>query len=155
MFGVLKPFGFDDPASEAIQTRDSLGAAAGYEPSPGLVALVEPGTARPSRRPAARSRRSRGRWPPIPWWCGSGTPFRGGSPDQISTDGDSAYVVGFFKAGIQDDEAQDAAIRVGDRLDARFPDVTLGGIATAYQQVGTPSRTISAGPRCSPSRSSS
>ena len=27
VFGVLKPFGFDDPASESIQTRDSLAAA--------------------------------------------------------------------------------------------------------------------------------
>jgi uncharacterized membrane protein YdfJ with MMPL/SSD domain len=137
VFGVLKPFGFDDPASEAIQTRDSLGAAAGYEPSPGLVALVEPG--RPARSPAARREiagvaRTMAADPMV---VRVGTPFRGGSPDQISTDGDSAYVVGFFKAGIQDDEAQDAAIRVGDRLDARFTDVTLGGIATAYQQVGT------------------
>src|SRR5436309_11775366 len=57
VFGVLKPFGFDDPASESVQANDSLARAAGYEPSPGLVALVEPGP--PARSPAARAEMAR------------------------------------------------------------------------------------------------
>src|SRR5581483_2878317 len=64
------------------------------------------------------------------------TPFAGGSAGQISTDGRSAYVLGFFNAGAADDQQKDAAERVADRLDARFSDVTLGGIGMAYAQVG-------------------
>ncbi len=136
VFGALKPFGFDDPASESIKARDALARAAGYEPSPGLVALVEPGGSVRSpgaRREIAAVARTMAADPMV---ARVATPFAGGSAGQISTDGRSAYVLGFFNAGAADDQQKDAAERVADRLDARFSDVTLGGIGMAYAQVG-------------------
>src|SRR5207244_3414616 len=64
------------------------------------------------------------------------TPYKGGSRTQISNDGRSAYVLGFFVAGTPDDVAQNAAVRIGYNLSG-FHDVTLGGLAAAYQEVGT------------------
>jgi uncharacterized membrane protein YdfJ with MMPL/SSD domain len=135
VFGVLKPFGFDDPASESVITNDRLAEAAGYEPSPDLTALVRPGgpvNTPGGRRLVARVARILTKDEDVKR---ATTPFRGGSPKMISKDGRSAYVLGFFRAGISDTQAQDAAVQLGDQLDP-IHGVILGGQAASYQEVG-------------------
>src|SRR5215212_990473 len=135
VFDALQPFGFDDPSSEAITTEDSLGRAAGYDPTPGLTALVEPGGR--IRSPAAQDEvvRVAKTIHNDPSVIQVVTPFSGGSAAMVSDDGRAAYVLGYFRNGIADEDAQDAAVRIGNRLD-RFQGVTLGGLATSYQEVG-------------------
>jgi uncharacterized membrane protein YdfJ with MMPL/SSD domain len=135
VFNVLKPFGFDDPASESVITNDRLADTAGYEPSPGLTALVRPD--QPVRDPASQAQiahvaRVLDHDPEVRRVT---TPFDGGSPQMISRDGRSAYVLGFFRPNISDESAQDAAVRLDDRVNAMHG-VVLGGQAASYQEVG-------------------
>lgn len=134
-FDVLKPFGFEDPDSESVRSREALGHAAGVQPDPSLIALVEP-TAR-LRSPAGRSQvaevaRTLRADPAV---HAVATAFDGRRParEMISRDGGATYVLGFFNDGLADEEQGEAAERLGEELEGR---ATLGGFATASNQIG-------------------
>src|SRR5215211_6947227 len=112
VFDVLKPFGFDDPASESIITEDRLADTAGYEPSPDLVVLVKPGGPVESPEGQRLVARAEGILADDQDTARVTTPFEGGFPEMISKDGRSAYVLGFFRPNISDEAAKEAAIRL-------------------------------------------
>jgi RND superfamily putative drug exporter len=142
LFSVLKPFGFDDPATESIVSRDTLRDAAGVDSEPGIVVLVRskdnvrsPAGLRLNRsveRVVAGERhvaRTAGIAP------GGGRKATGGLPGMISKDDRASYVLGFFRAGVADDVKQDTAIELEDKLDRFGKRAQLGGIAVAYAQI--------------------
>jgi uncharacterized membrane protein YdfJ with MMPL/SSD domain len=135
-FDVLKPFGFEDPASESIESREALGRAAGVEPAPDLIALVEPGgqvRSLPAREQVAEVARVMDDDPSVGRVVTAFDRAEGGGPEMISRDGRATYVLGFFKEHLADDEQDDAAGRLVDELEGR---ATLGGFGAASFQIG-------------------
>lgn len=131
----LSATGFEDPSAEFVHARDTLENATGASPAPGLIALVTPGAE--VRSPAGRAQVEK-----VAKTIAADrdvssvvTAFNGGGSDLISTDGTSSYIATFF-GPIPDDQAQDAAKRIGDEL-AGDPAVKLGGPAVVGDQAGT------------------
>ena len=121
---------FTDPDSETEQVRERLEAAAGEQAGVGLVALVDAGTAIES--PAGRERvdsvaATIADDPAV-------ARVLDGGPDQVSSDGDSAYVAAVFR-DVDDDEIDEAVERLDADLEGQ-PGVTLGGGALAGPAVG-------------------
>ncbi len=131
----LSATGFEDPAAEFVHARDTLQAATGASPAPGLIALVTPGV--PVDSPAGRAKvaqvaRTITADPDV---NSAVTAFNGGGPDLVSADGRSTYIATFF-GPIPDDQAQDAAKRLEDEF-AKDSAVKLGGAAVVGHQAGT------------------
>lgn len=136
-FDVLKPFGFEDPEAESIVSREALGEAAGVEPAPSLVALVEPGggvrseAGRAQVAEVARIMRS------DPAIGSAASPFdsgNGGGRAMVSEDGRAAYVLGFFAHGLGDEGEDEAAARLAEALSGK---ALLGGFGSASNQIGS------------------
>lgn len=130
----LKPFGFDDPASESVLAEKELERAAGVDPNVGVVALVRTGedvrASVPARRTVERVAAELARDPAL---ARAATFYETGNPALVSRDGRATYVAGFFKP-LSDDEQTDAARRLRARLDSE-PGVVLGGGGIAFEEV--------------------
>lgn len=134
-FDVLKPFGFEDPASESVEARESLGRAAGYEPSPQLIALVEPGVpvrSRAGREQVEQVARELRRDPAVGLALTAFDGRRDGAA-MVSADGRATYVLGFFVEGLDDEQEDEAAGRLEEALAGT---ATLGGFGAASRQIG-------------------
>jgi RND superfamily putative drug exporter len=137
--GALSVAGFEDPGSEAIRSGDRLEAATGIAPGVSLVALVDLPEGVTATQPAGRARVQEvvdriARDPAVPRG-GIHTPYGPGGKGLISTDGGTAEVAVSFTA-LSDDDAKDAAERIGDRLEG-LSGVRLGGTAVANDQIST------------------
>ncbi|MGD9694810.1 MAG: MMPL family transporter [Thermoleophilia bacterium] len=133
--GGLSSSGFEDPGSEWVKARHQIESATGVSASPGLVALVSPGS-------DVRSGAGRAAVEDTAALIGRDrdvaqvvTAFDGGGDRLISTDGRSSYIVVYFKA-IGDDAMTDAAGRIRDELSSTAG-VTVGGSAAVGDEVGT------------------
>jgi len=133
VFDVLKPFGFEDPASESIIARESLEKAAGTEPTPELVALVRSGQAVESRAGRRKVQAVAQVLDDEREVSRVAMPFQPQGGPQISRDGNSAYVLGFLHSGLGDKEKQEIAERLEEPV--REAGGELGGLAMAYSQV--------------------
>ncbi len=133
--GKLMSTGFEDPDAEFVAARDSIEQATGANPNPGIIALVSPGT-------DVRTGEGRAAVDEAATTIAGDedvaqvvTAFNGGGDALISTDGTKSYIAVYLDP-ISDDAAEDAAVRIGDSLEAQ-PDVTLGGAVVVGEEVGT------------------
>ena len=128
---ALDPFGFQDPESNSVRAYDLYEDVEGVGATPEIIALVEPGG--DLRRPEAQSevQEVAGALEGID---GVGA-VRAPAPDEpsmISTDGRTAYVLGFLRTDV--DDSTHVGEDVEDQLAGR-PGVTLGGTAVAQVQL--------------------
>lgn len=123
VFDRVKPFGFQDPASDSSRVNDRLEAATGMRVLPDIVLLVESAHQTNDELRAADELRS------IPEVTRTLTPAE--NPRLIAENGKSALVLGFLDADTEDVPA------VGELVQDRFagdPAITVGGTAvTAYE----------------------
>jgi uncharacterized membrane protein YdfJ with MMPL/SSD domain len=133
--GNLTSAGFEDPDAEFVAARDSLQAASGANPNPGIIALVDAGTDVRTGAGRAEVERAAATVAADPDVARVVTAFTGGGDSLISTDGTKSYIAAFL-APISDDAAEDAAVRIRDELEAQ-PGVTLGGAVVVGEEVGT------------------
>ena len=131
----LSATGFEDPSAEFVAARDQLEAATGSNPGPGVVALVQPGTDVRTGAGRAAVDKAAATIAADPDVSKVITAYNGGGTALVSTDGTSSYVAVFFDP-INDDQAQNAAVRIRDSLKDQ-PDVTVGGVAMVGEEAGT------------------
>ena len=127
--------GFEDKGAEFYKARQRLEAATGATPQPGLIALVEPGSAVTSGQGRAAVERTAATVRRDPAVAQVVTAFDGGGRALISNDGKSSYLVAFFKP-VGDDAAGTRPPAIEDSL-AGDPQVRLGGAAVVGEHVGT------------------
>lgn len=136
-FDVLKPFGFEDPDSESTVLVDRAEKLAGESPSPGVIALLEPGgpvRSESGREEIAELQRTLDSDPAI---ARTESWLDRGEQRFLSSDGRATYVLAYLGNGAGGSEVEE---RLVDRLVEEFGDrreVTLGGIAVASSQIGT------------------
>jgi uncharacterized membrane protein YdfJ with MMPL/SSD domain len=123
VFGALSGGGFQDPASESVRADDRLTAASGQLADGGLIALVRMG--QDVNTPAAREEIGRVvqtivRDPAVAQVL---TYYATQSPAFVSKDGQSTFVLAYFKAHANNDAAA-SRLRAAFASDSR---VTLGG----------------------------
>jgi uncharacterized membrane protein YdfJ with MMPL/SSD domain len=126
VFDVVKPFGFEDPASESARAEDAIEDATGERVLPEVELLVRPAT-RDELKPAVRdASRELEQIDGIARVEGPGS-----DPKLVARDGDSALVIAWLTASTDD------ISQVGEDVDRQFagdPDVVAGGDAvTAFQ----------------------
>jgi uncharacterized membrane protein YdfJ with MMPL/SSD domain len=135
----LKAAGFSDPATESAQAQDLLIEKSGSDGMPGLVVRVKPpaGKARlqlhspPLRREA---RRLTAALRSIDGVTRVENPFRGGSPQLIARDRSSLLLTAYFSSGdVQ--VLTNGADEASERLTSSKFEVTVGGIATGFNEV--------------------
>lgn len=128
VFDAVKPFGFQDPASESSEATEALEDASGERPLPAVELLVAPATAGPGEVDSA-AERAKLELEEIPSVTRVVTPAE--DPQLLSEDGRAAVVVGYVDADTED------IAEIGETVEQRFtdhPDVTAGGGAvTAHQ----------------------
>jgi uncharacterized membrane protein YdfJ with MMPL/SSD domain len=135
IFDAVKPFGFEDPDSEVARAYDAFEDATGRQATPGVIALVEPGTSVRSQAGRSALLDTAVRLSAVDGIAEVQGPAQLGD-DAISTDGDAAYLAGFLAA----DESDPTA--VGDRaLDALdgIEGVAVGGPAVTAHELGAQS----------------
>ncbi len=130
----LSATGFEDPGAEFVAARDQLEAATGSNPGPGVVALVEPGSDVRTGAGRAAVERAATTIAADPEVASVVTAYNGGGAALVSNDGDASYVAAFFTP-INDDQAQEAAVRIRDAVEDQ-PGVTVGGVAIATRVKG-------------------
>jgi RND superfamily putative drug exporter len=135
VFKVLKPFGFDDPSTDSIIARERLADAAKTEAEPGVVALIKLKGPVQSAEGSDLVTKSQQAIAANPHIAKTASILEGGQPGMVSKDGHATYVLGYFRNNVADDVKQDTAEDIGHRLDKLGPQVTAGGIATAYLQI--------------------
>jgi uncharacterized membrane protein YdfJ with MMPL/SSD domain len=114
---------FEDHASESVQARAAVEAAAGRSASPDMVVLVRGAEPAKIRRVAGALR--------DPGVASVVAPRDGKPPDLVSKDGRSAYLLVTFRSGADDDAL---AQRLQKRVE-REPGVIAGGGQLAFTQV--------------------
>jgi uncharacterized membrane protein YdfJ with MMPL/SSD domain len=123
VFDRVKPFGFQDPASDSSRVNERLEAATGQRVLPDIVLLLESPHQTVDELRAASELRS------IPDVTRTVTPAE--DPSLIADDGESAAVLGFLDADTDD------VPEVGELVRNRFsgdPAIQVGGTAvTAYE----------------------
>jgi uncharacterized membrane protein YdfJ with MMPL/SSD domain len=126
----LDPYGADDPATEAVESREQLQDAGNRIPA--VLVVVE---GAPVSRPATR-----GRIAALEQELGAradvesvGSYYTTRSLDFVSRDGDDTYLAVALKP-IDDKEWQAAGGEIADELAGR-PGITVGGAAVAQEQV--------------------
>jgi RND superfamily putative drug exporter len=124
----LAPFGFDDPATESVQARETVQRTAGYDPDLVLAALVRPYTHANLAAAVATLRRE-------PSVVRILTVENTHDLTMVSRDGTATYLVALFRPAA--DTERDAAAKRVERLFAGNPTVLLGGGVVGYEQVGT------------------
>lgn len=128
----LGPYGAEDPGTDSVVADRTLERAAGVDPDTGLVALVSADTGASSEAARRQVGRVAGvlRGDPA---VGRVTTFYGsGERALVSRDGKSQIVAVNFRP-VSDSEQQDAAVRLGERLNG--DGVRLGGSAAASADV--------------------
>lgn len=122
VFDAVKPFGFQDPDSESARAEEGYEDATGIEPVPSILAIVRSSD---PHRVASVERRLRA----LPAVARAET---APPPLARATDGRSTLVLGFLDAGVDDraDAGADVLAALGEE-----PDVELGGIAVASEQI--------------------
>jgi uncharacterized membrane protein YdfJ with MMPL/SSD domain len=126
VFDNVKPFGFQDPASESSRAYKQLRDATGVRPVPEVELLVRPASGNPAQasiRAAARLRHVSG----IRQVLGPTS-----DPRLYSDDRREGVVLGFISADITD------ISEVGDRVRNRFsgdPGITVGGQAVTVDEL--------------------
>ncbi len=129
----LHPYGADDPATDSVKADQRLEKATGLDPGAGLVALVD--TPAGPRAAGSRARLQRvSRLIARDSDVGRVSSFYE-TRDRafVARDGRAQYAAVSFKP-VSDKEKQDAAERIGDRLEG-VPGVRLGGFAAGAQDV--------------------
>ena len=117
---VLKPAGFDDPASESQLANAKLLDALGYDPVPGLVVLISPAEKQEATRLAREL-------DDIEHVARVGAPIP-------SRDGSSLLLTASLDT--EDEDARGAAAETAvERLRSDRADVKVGGFATAFNDV--------------------
>lgn len=138
-FDVLKPFGFTDPDSEAVQVDDRIEAVTGRSADANVIAIVEPGAPIQSRAGQTKVREVAEVIAGEEGIAATSSILDGGDEAELrylSTDGNATYVVGFTEPGLQDTTEEEELV---DSLVATFeddPEVTLGGYSIANAQIG-------------------
>jgi uncharacterized membrane protein YdfJ with MMPL/SSD domain len=122
------PFGFDDPASEAVRAGNALQDATGADPLPGVVALVAPPTPQRVER-VARALRAN------PGVAAVLTYYDTRDRSLLSRDGHSTIVVAYLRRF--EDRAQGAAARSVEDAIRGIPGVTVGGSRVAYAEISS------------------
>jgi uncharacterized membrane protein YdfJ with MMPL/SSD domain len=123
VFDRVKPFGFQDPASDSSRVNDRLEAATGLRVLPDIVLLVESADQTNDELRAAAELRS------IPEVTRTLTPAE--NPRLIAEDGKNALVLGFLDADTEDVPAVGEVVRVRFAGDSA---ITVGGTAvTAHE----------------------
>jgi uncharacterized membrane protein YdfJ with MMPL/SSD domain len=123
VFDRVKPFGFQDPASDSSRVNDRLEAATGLRVLPDIVLLVE------SAHQTSEELRAAAELQSIPEVTRTQTPAE--NPRLIAENGKSALVLGFLDSDTEDVPAVGELVR--DRF-AGDPAITVGGTAvTAYE----------------------
>ena len=126
VFEVVKPFGFEDPASESALADDALSEASGELPVAGVILLVDPATGGGGGKAVESAAE---RLQALPEVARVLTPAD--DPSFESVDGRSALVVGYLDASVDDFS------EVGETVNAIFgetPGIVPGGAAvTAFE----------------------
>jgi uncharacterized membrane protein YdfJ with MMPL/SSD domain len=129
VFDAVKPYGFQDPASESARATEALEDASGQRPLPDVVLVVEPAGQSPGAVNRA-ARRAERELRDIPNVTRVVTPAE--SPQLLSADGHAGLVVGYLDADVED------IAEVGQTVEERFDGVryvTAGGAAVTAQQL--------------------
>jgi uncharacterized membrane protein YdfJ with MMPL/SSD domain len=130
----LAPYGADDPATESVKAGDRLDAD-GYR-DPSVIVLLQ-NTSPTSAAGKGKIQRIESQLRGDSDVSGVTSYLDTKSPDFVSHDGHATYLAVSLKSsgsGGDDKEEQDAAKRIADDLDGQ-PDVSVGGIALAQEQV--------------------
>jgi uncharacterized membrane protein YdfJ with MMPL/SSD domain len=135
----LKAAGFSDPSSESSRAQDLLVEKTGSDAVPGIVVRVRPPAAEallPLRSPALRreTRRLAAELGSLDGVTRVENPLAGGSPQLIARNRSSLLLNGYFDSGdveVLSTAADEATERIGS---SRF-EVTIGGIATGFNEV--------------------
>jgi RND superfamily putative drug exporter len=128
VFGVVKPFGFDDPASESARAHDALEEATGELAVPGVILLVEPPADTDGGEGKADVDRVAEQLGAIPGVARVTTPAD--DPSLMSRRDEAALVVGHLDASV--DDISDVGESVAAHVD--YPGVVAGGGAvTAFE----------------------
>ncbi len=126
VFDVVKPFGFEDPASESARAEDAIEDATGERVLPEVELLVEPAKRSQLKRAV---REAKGKLASVPGIARVQGPAS--DPKLLARDRRSALVTGWLTASTDD------ISEVGHDVDDRFegdPNVVPGGDAvTAFQ----------------------
>jgi RND superfamily putative drug exporter len=126
VFDNVKPFGFQDPASESSRAYKQLRDATGERPIPEVELLVEPA----SGNPAAVAERAGARLRRVPDVRRVFTPTT--DPRLISDDGRAALVFGFISADVTDISQVGAKVR---EQFSGYPGVKVGGAAVTVDEL--------------------
>ena len=139
MFGLgvvkrLSPFSDTDPATQSVQATNRFEAATGRQIDPGVVALVRSGNVR-TQTAQQRVRQVEHELRGAPGIESVASFYDTHDPAIVSRDGDSSYVVAYFKPA-SDKQVQDDAQTIMNRFASRT-DVELGGAAIVSAQTNT------------------
>ena len=139
MFGLgvvkrLSPFSDPDPATQSVQATNRFEAATGRQIDPGVVALVRSGNVR-TQSAQQRVRQVEHELRGAPGIESVASFYDTHDPAMVSRDGDSTYVVAYFKP-TSDKQVQDDAETIMNRFASR-KDVELGGAAIVSAQTNT------------------
>lgn len=127
VFDRVKPFGFQDPASDSSRVNEILEDSTGERPFPDVVLLVEP---RPGEPLGAASRRAARELAAVDEVSAVRT--AASTTELRSRDRRAALVLGSVDAGVE------SIADVGERVQQRFagdPEVTAGGAAVTARQL--------------------
>jgi uncharacterized membrane protein YdfJ with MMPL/SSD domain len=130
----LSPYGDTDPATQSVQATNRFEAATGRQIDPGVVALVRSGNVR-TQTAEERVRQVEHELRGAPGIESVASFYDTHDPAMVSRDGDSTYVVAYFKPA-SDKQVQDDAQTIMNRFASR-KDVELGGAAIASAQTNT------------------
>ena len=126
----LDPYGAEDPATEAIEARETLKAAGFKHPGALVVIRNAPVATAAGRRKTATVARELRAMPQVESVAGY---LDTRSPDFVSADGRTTYLT-VTLAPTDDKEWQEASAEIVDRF-AGDPDIIVGGAAVAQEQV--------------------
>jgi len=126
----LDPYGAEDPATEAIEARETLKQAGFKHPGALVVIREAPVATAAGRRKTATIERQVRALPDVETVAGY---LDTRSPDFVSADGRSTYLT-VTLAPTDDKQWQEAGAAVVDRFEGD-PDVVVGGAAVAQEQV--------------------
>jgi uncharacterized membrane protein YdfJ with MMPL/SSD domain len=134
----LKAAGFSDPASESARAQELLIEKTGSDAMPGIVVRVTPseGTRLPLRSPALRreTRRLKAELLGLDGIARVEDPLAGGPPQLIAPDRSSLLLNAYFSSS-DAEILTNAADEATERLDSGRFKVTVGGIATGFNEV--------------------
>jgi RND superfamily putative drug exporter len=132
LFDAVKPYGFQDPASESSKAYDLLEDSTGERPLPEIVLVVDAGAPVNQGSAAQRIARLGDRVAAVPDVARVQTPKTDSA--LISNDGNSALILGTLSSGVED------IADVGKTVQERFsdePDVSVGGAAVTANQLNS------------------